>query len=237
MDATLPCHQVPHAPEDWGNWQADPATWSWDGLQALPPFMLADGRGPAKQQTVTRVCYDSLALYVRFDCDDHDIWGTYSQRDAPIYEEEVVEIFISPGEATPTRYFEFEVSPNGIVLDALIVNATSERADLEVDIGWNCAGLRWQAGRADADRRWWAILIMPWAAVTSAGVLPVVWRANFFRIERPRDAEPEFSCWSPTMTQPADFHKPASFGRLQLLDPMSGLNTKAESTSARSPVV
>jgi hypothetical protein len=42
------------------------------------------------------------------------------------------------------------------------------------------------------------------------------WRANFYRIERPHDAEPEFSCWSPTMSDPADFHKPAYFGVLEI---------------------
>ena len=103
MDVTLPYHRVPRAPEGWGNRQADPATWNWNDLPALPPFILADGRGPARQQTVTRVCYDALGLYVRFDCDDGAIWGTYTRRDDPIYDEEVVEVFISPGEATPTR--------------------------------------------------------------------------------------------------------------------------------------
>ena len=43
-----------------------------------------------------------------------------------------------------------------------------------------------------------------------------LWRGNFYRIERPHDAEPEFSGWSPTMTDPADFHKPAYFGILEL---------------------
>jgi hypothetical protein len=222
LDVNLPYHRVPRVPEGWGNRGADPATWSWDGLPALPPFILADGRGPARQQTVTRLCHDALALYVRFDCDDHDAWGTYARRDDPIYEEEVVEIFISSGDATPTRYYEFEVSPNGVLLDALIGNPTSERADLQVDLSWNCPGLHWQAGRNEAARRWWAILVIPWAAIAADAVPAAVWRANFFRIERPHDAEPEFSCWSPTMTEPADFHKPAYFGRLQLLDPRSG---------------
>ena len=221
MDVALPCHHVPRVPDGWDNRETDPATWNWNGLVPLPPFTLASGRGPARQQTVTRLGYDALALYVRFDCDDHDVWGTYSQRDDPVYEEEVVEVFISPDDATPTRYHEFEVSPNGVLLDALIANPTSERADLQVDLSWNCAGLHWQAGRNEAARRWWAILIIPWAAIAAEDVLPAVWRANFFRIERPHDAQPEFSCWSPTMTVPADFHKPAYFGRLLFLDPRS----------------
>lgn len=212
---TVPCLKVPRAPDNWDT-QVDPATWDWGSVPSLPPFILADGSGPAIQQTVARVGYDPQALYVRYDCDDRDIWGTYTQRDEPIYDEEVVEIFFGPGEADMVRYFEFQVSPNEILLDARIYNPTSQRTELEVDISWNCPGIRWRAGRDDRANHWWAILIIPWAAVAPPGELPRVWRANFYRIERPHDAAPEFSCWSPTMTEPADFHKPAYFGLLEL---------------------
>jgi hypothetical protein len=184
-------------------------------VPALPPFTLADGSGPAGQATHARACCDSLALYVRFDCEDRDIWWTYTERDQPLYDEEVVELFLSPGWEDPVRYYEFEISPGGVVLDARIYNPTSERAQLEVDTSWDCASLRWQAGRDDGAGRWWAVLAIPWAAVSPPGELPVVWRANFYRIERPRDGNPEFSCWSPTHTAPADFHKPACFGFLE----------------------
>ena len=195
---------------------ADLEKWSWDELPTLPAFVLADGSGPAEQQTVARLGYDATALYVRYECDDHDIWGTYSQRNEPIYDEEVVELFLAPGEGQPKWYYEFEVSPNGVLLDAKIHNPTGQRPELEVDVDWNCPGIRWRAERDEADGRWWAILVIPWAAVAPAGDLPRIWRANLYRIERPRNASPEFSCWSPTMTEPADFHKPAHFGTLVL---------------------
>lgn len=215
MTQNLPRLHVPRVPQSWDT-QSDPATWIWDDVPPLLPFILADGSGPALQQTVTHVCYDAQALYVRYDCRDRDIWGTYTRRDEPIYDEEVVELFLSPGETAPMRYYEFEVSPDGVLLDAKVYNPTSRRIELEVDISWNCPGIRWQAGRNDAASHWWAIMVIPWAAVAPPGELPPVWRANFYRIERPRDAAPEFSCWSPTLTEPADFHKPAYFGVLEL---------------------
>lgn len=213
--ATIPRFIVPPAPMQWDG-QADPATWSWEDVPALPPFRLADGSCPAEQQTVARLCYDSDGLYIRFDCEDRDIWGTYTQRDDPLYDEEVVEVFLAPGQADPVRYFEFEVSPDGVLFDARIYNPTAQRAELEVDQAWNCPGIRWRAGRDDASERWWAVLVIPWAAMTPAGDLPRLWRANLYRIERPHDDAPEYSCWSPTMTEPADFHKPAYFGILEL---------------------
>ncbi len=206
---------VPRTPETWQT-QADLSTWLWDEVSPLPPFTLADGSGPARQQTVTRVCYDDQALYVRFNCQDEDIWGTYTQRDEPLYDEEVVELFLAPGAEDPVSYYEIEVSPNGVIFDAQVYNPTSQRADMQVDLDWDCPGIRWEARRDDAARQWWATLVVPWAAVAPPGDLPIIWRANFYRIERPRSAEAEFSCWSPTLTQPADFHKPAYFGRLIL---------------------
>ena len=217
MNLVKPRLRVPRAPRTW-DLHAELSAWVWDDVPVLPPFVLADGTGLARQQTVARVCYDLQALYVRFDCDDRDIWGTYTQRDEPIYDEEVVEVFVGPGEADPIHYYEFEVSPNGVLFDAEIYNPSSERADIVIAPDWNCEGIRWQAGRNDAERHWWAIMVIPWLSVMPPGGLPALWRANFYRIERPRDAGPEFSCWSPTMTQPADFHKPAYFGTLVLAD-------------------
>ena len=188
-------------------------------MPRLPPFTLADGSGPALQQTAVRLAWDEAALHVRFDCADRDAWGTFTGRDDPIYEEEAVEVFLAPGAADPARYFEFEVSPKGTLFDAVISNPDSDRATMRADPAWDCPGLRWEAGSGAATQDWWATLAIPWESLAPSipeAPLPEVWRANFYRIERPRDGEAEFSGWSPTLTAPADFHKPARFGRLSL---------------------
>ena len=215
MNPSLPRTVVPRRPASWLP-ETEPHHWPWSDIPPLSPFILHDGSGPAQQQTSARLCYDPQRLYVRFDCQDADIWGTYTQRDAPIYDEEVVETFLAAGEADPIHYAEFEVSPNGVLFDAQIYNPSAERVDLEVDVAWDCQGLYWRAGRNDAADHWWAVLGIPWAGLTRPEPLPGIWRANFFRIERPRDGLPEFSCWSPSMAHPADFHKPACFGTLIL---------------------
>lgn len=215
MTIALPHLIVPRVTNDW-DVNSDPFAWDWTQAVTLPPLLVADGSGPALQQTVTRVCYHSQALFVRFDCDDNDIWGTYTQRDDPIYDEEVVEVFLAPGEATPVDYYEFEVSPNGVLLEVLAHNPTGERTDMRLDFTWDCVGLRYVAQRDDAQHQWRAVFAFPWVAVGARDSLPTFWRANFYRIERPHNAIPEFSCWSPTMSTPADFHRPSYFGYLQL---------------------
>jgi len=211
---TLPRHPVPRRPASWS--PVDPGSWAWDEIPSLPPFQLADGGGLAEQQTRGRLCWDELALHVRFDCEDRDAWGTFRQRNDPVYQEEAVEVFLAPGEEDPVRYFELEVSPLGTLFDATIHNPTSLRADMTGDPSWDCPGLRWAAGSGTMRQDWWAWLSIPWEGISPTARPPRIWRANLYRIERPRDGEPEFSAWSPTLTRPADFHKPARFGLLEL---------------------
>ena len=41
----------------------------WAQLPALPKLHLADGSGPARQQTKIRLCHDGRFLRARFECD------------------------------------------------------------------------------------------------------------------------------------------------------------------------
>jgi len=214
MDSSLPRWRVPRA-----EGLADPTSPVWEALPSLPPLLLADGSGPAVQQTRVRVGWDDEGLHVRFDCEDRDAWGTFEQRDDPIYEEEAVEIFLAAGVVDPVGYFEIEVSPRGILWDGIVHNPTSRRTEMVSNKSWDCPGIRWAVGRGSVRQDWWATFLLPWRGIAPAGP-PPLWRANFYRIERPRDSrdgEPEFSCWSPTLTRPADFHKPARFGVLELV--------------------
>ncbi|HEY0783745.1 MAG TPA: carbohydrate-binding family 9-like protein [Thermoanaerobaculia bacterium] len=198
---------------------ADRAAWesAWALVPPLPPLALSDGSGAAEQATTVRVAWDERALHVRFDCEDRDAWGTYRERDDPLYEEEVVEVFLAPGDADPTRYVELEVSPTGVLFDARIHNPTGRRADLEADRAWSCPGLAWAAGALGPRQDWWAALAIPWSALLDPPAAPPRrWRANFYRIERPRGGAVEHSAWAPTWARPADFHRPACFGHLTL---------------------
>jgi hypothetical protein len=184
---------------------------------------LSSGQGSPRQETRLRLAWSATRLHVLFECEDSDAWGTFVRRDDPLYQEEVVEVFLAPGAATPTEYFEIEVSPLGTLFDARISNPNSRRSDMKTEVGWNCSEIAWRVGRGTARQDWWAALAIPWASAgadtSDAGPSPRVWRANFYRIDRPRhpNAGPaEFSAWSPTLAEPADFHLPGFFGTLVL---------------------
>lgn len=188
----------------------------------LPPFHLSDGSGEPLQQTRVRVAADVHVLRVEFDCDDDDVWGTHTTRDAPLYEEECVEIFLAPGEDPPRRYCEIEVSPGGCLFDAIIDNPTGRREEMTADTRWDAPGLTARAERTPGG--WRAAISLPWAGVLQAlewplHPLPAAWRINFFRIERPRGRPAEFSCWSPTGAHPPNFHVPERMGWMEVERP------------------
>jgi hypothetical protein len=190
----------------------------WTGLE--PVWLVpAHGRAADFQPTALRACHDGASLFVAFDCADRDVWGTYTGRNQPIYEEEVVEAFLAPG-ADPRRYFELESSPRGAWFEARIESPEGRRASMRVDRDWICAGWRRAVlvrgtldRRDDRDEGWSVEWAIPFAALGVA--MPAVgarWRANFFRIDRAGAGE--FSAWSPTFADPPDFHLPDRFGVL-----------------------
>ena len=187
-------------------------------------FTLSEGSGPPRFPTEARLCWDETHLYVAFSCRDTDIWGTYTQRDEPLFDEEVVEIFLCPS-GNLAHYFEFEVSPRNTVFDAKVFNPEGDRRTMLVDREWNAAGLRTAvrvagtlAQRDDHDLGWIAELAIPFADLGLSGppAPNEQWRMNLYRIER-GEVE-EFSAWSPTLKSPPDFHVPSRFGTLVFVD-------------------
>lgn len=144
---------------------------------------------------------------------DPNPWATLCERDADLWTEEVVEVFLAPGEEAPRRYFEIELNPLGAEFDAVVESPHGDRREMSVDRGWRCAGLTTRAA-IDRERGLWrAELAIPWRAV-GPGAIPERWRLNVYRIDRPPGGAAEFSAWSPTGARPADFHRPARFGFL-----------------------
>lgn len=183
---------------------------------------LSDGSGPPSRPTEVKAHWSEDRLYIGFLCVDPDVWGTYLSRDDPIWEEEVVEVFLCPS-LDLTTYLEFELSPRNVQFDALVHNPTEERSSLRIDTSWDCAD--WESGvvvdgtlddRSDTDRLWIAEMSFAFASLPGLPHCPPrpgdEWRVNFYRIDR--TPTPEFSAWSPTLRHPPDFHVPSRFGRL-----------------------
>jgi len=196
-----------------GELNADANVSPW---RELPAVRFADaftGASP-KQGTGVRVAWSGDEWRLLFVVEDTDPWATMTQRDAPLYEEETVEVFFdSVGDLV--SYFEIEVNPLGSVLDLVF---RKSRSGYKGDRAWDCDGLRTLVRKHVGG--WNAEIAIPFASVTnSAPHAGLRWRANFCRIDRPsRDGSlpRELTAWSPPLR--ATFHTPERFGIVEFTE-------------------
>ena len=194
--------------------------------QAAPVAVLnepVEGR-PGRYRTTARLLYNDRYLYVGFQCEDELVWGTHTERDAPVYEEECVEVFICPT-GQPRLYYEINVSPLNTVFDAFILNGRpvgGPRINFRGLKDYTCEGLVTRVfidgklGEPGA-RGWSAEYAIPFSSLV--GCVPgtpkpgTTWFLNLFRIDAPDPKKPEFYSWVPTTA--IDFHRPWCFGMIR----------------------
>jgi Carbohydrate family 9 binding domain-like len=181
--------------------------------------------GPGDYRTRFRARWNDDALFLRFDVSDPAPWHTMTKRDDPLWDEEVVEIFLDL-DGSGTNYAEVELSPANVVCDVRMVRGSPDK---QMDLSFNLEGLEsrvvpWEGG-------WTGLLRLPWSGFrplpsASHVALPPKpgdrWRFNVYRIERPhgKDHPAEgaiFASWSPTGSD--SFHVPASFQTFELSAP------------------
>ncbi len=175
--------------------------------------------GPEGFATTFRALWMPDGLCVRFDAQDRSPWGTLTRRDAPLWEQEVVEVFLDPT-CSGEDYAELEISPANVVCDLHIERLSPER---RMHLEWNFAHLRTVVHRWDGGDDWCAIAHMPFDDFATlsprvAACLPVkdgdVWHFNAFRIKRPAGpATPDegaiYAAWS--VPDGPTFHAPLAF--------------------------
>jgi hypothetical protein len=180
------------------------------GCQAFEFVRVIDGKEPKLGTTVTMYA-DSECLNLLYQAEDDDIVATYLEHDQPLYEEDVVEVFLAPRDIR--CYYEIEVNPLGTTFDARIDSPDGVRATMHDDRFWTCenlfAAIRKTPGMVET------IVRIPFASLHAPR--PAAgdeWRGNFFRVDRNESRGAEYTAWSPTMKNPADFHVAAAFGRI-----------------------
>ncbi len=180
--------------------------WSDDNA---PEYLCENVSGTVpRQATWFKTAWDEERLHVLFHAADTAPWATLTAHDAPLYTEEVVEIFLDPvGDLE--CYFEIEVNPLNATLDVVLRRS---RSGYLKDFRWHCEGLR--TAVALCDGFWEAEISIPFESLEpGCGGAGKAWRANFHRIDRPKDGRVELSAWSPTRCR--TFHAPGRFGILE----------------------
>lgn len=182
--------------------------------------------GLTPYRTWFRAFWNEGGLFLRYDVEDACPWHTLTRRDDPLWEEEVVEIFLDP-DRRGHHYAELEINPANVVCDVRMLAPSPTRA---MDLAWDIAGLesRTAAWSDDAGALtpgvaagWAALARIPFESLSSlptATSLPPLpgdrWGFNVFRIKRPGgplapDKGVILAAWSPTGGP--SFHVPAAF--------------------------
>ena len=172
--------------------------------------------GPKAYRTSFRALWRGDALYLRFDALDREPWHTMTKHDDPLWDEEVVEIFLDL-DGSGTHYAEVELNPANVVCDVRMVRGSPDK---EMDLAWDLEGLSTRViGREDG---WSGLLSLPWDGFRSLPSARNVslppepgdrWRFNVYRIERPGgrtapNMHAIFAAYSPTGPS---FHVPGVF--------------------------
>ncbi len=188
------------------------------------PIKLIDAisGNPGRFSTEVRLLYDDTFLHVGFQCEDTYVWGTITERDGPIWNEECVEVFVNPANVAH-QYYEINVSPKNVIFDSVILNRRTIEKPNETFIGlteWNPEGLITAThirGAADVPGKakgWTAEFAIPLTELIGAPNVPPLpgdeWPINFYRIDSPEKDQREHYAWS--QTGRAAFHLPWRFG-------------------------
>ncbi len=226
--STRPTHVVAVSASPQPDGVLDDAVW-----QSAPRYALVDSIGgePVRLgarreddadwgRTEVAFAYDDKYLYAAAWLPDRDLRGTFTDRDDPIWKEEVFELFVF-GDARRADYLELQVSPRGVRFDAKFERYRKG------DEAWNSGFVAAVAvggsieAPGDRDEGWSAELAVPWSEICEFTEVrcPVgpgtSLRINAFRLERPRNGPAVGLALSPTRVP--DFHAPENSAQLELL--------------------
>ena len=186
---------------------------AWDGVTEVV-------WGPEPYRTRFQALWNEHGLHLRFDSEDDAPWFTMTGRDDPLWEEEVVEIFLDP--LADGRYVEVELNPANVVCDLRRLGPGESASDPigPMDRGFSVAGM--ETATAITGESWIGTLFLPWdgLGLSSPPAPGVEIPFNVFRIKRPGGPEaPEegavFAAWS--STGGPSFHVPEAFRPLRLV--------------------
>jgi hypothetical protein len=140
--------------------------------------------GPERYRTTFQACWDVTALHIRFDAVDTAPWFTMRTRDAHLWEEEVVEIFLD-AEGAGVNYAELEINPANVVCDLRVERPAPA---VSSHTQWDWAGLESAvvplADPHGTREGWTAVARLPWDGLRSLS--PAAARTSPPRAQLPR---------------------------------------------------
>ena len=185
---------------------------SWE---QTPFINLTHRKGNKHYASKFKILYSENGVYCLYVSEDSMITSTLREDFADIYNEDVVEVFFWPNEASKI-YFEYELSPYNYELPILVPNYDGKF------LGWrpwhyegdrltkHAASIQQTNGKTTS---WIAEFFIPFKLLTPLQNVPPktgsAWRANFYRIDY--DDKTSHWSWMPTRK---NFHDYEKFGTI-----------------------
>jgi hypothetical protein len=162
----------------------------WKNAMAIRGFFAAKSTtAPARSRTEAMMLWDDQHLYVQAVASDADLRGKFKERTDPLWEEDVVELFLKPRDDRPA-YYEFEVNPIGTVM-ALQIDNRKDKKPIKDMSAWEtgiAAAVQAEGtvnDSSDADQFYRVILAIPWKHLVHLGGKPPqagdAWKFTFCR--------------------------------------------------------
>jgi len=174
-------------------------TEEWRSCTSVTGFSQVGINRIAEEQTRAFITWDDGRLYVAFQCPQDDppvVNAPEAGRDAAVYEDDCVEVFLQPNPSTNT-YYHFAGNAAGQVRD-------EEGRDVE----WNA---EWEYAATESDGGWEAEFAIPWSEVGCTASPGTQIGVNLGRARQ--SGVTVYSSWSPVMRS---FHDPATFAEVTL---------------------
>ncbi|WP_373232759.1 carbohydrate-binding family 9-like protein [Cohnella sp.] len=178
----------------------------WHDIEAIILKEVVTGNLPSLNTNV-KACWTEDDIWFRFECEDDHIVSNMTNHDDPLYEEDVVELFIDE-DGLRTVYYEIELSPRNVVFDAIIHNDNNTL--MKVDTSWHVLGLETKVDRAEQLSIY--EIKIPLVNFKRLPVQGMKWFWNAFRIDEDEQGDRHYSAWLPTGA--INFHLPGFFGTL-----------------------
>ncbi|HEU4947006.1 MAG TPA: carbohydrate-binding family 9-like protein [Kribbella sp.] len=183
--------------------------------------------------TRAKLLWDDEFLYVGAYLEEPHVWGTLSEHNSRLYEENNFEVFLDP-DGDGENYYEFEIGPLGTIWE-LTLPKPYDLGGEAID-PTNLPGLRTAVvvngtlnDPADTDRGWSVEVAFPWAALAAYNPGRATpprsgdeWRMNLMRVEWPhqivdgayrRGTGEDYWVWSPQYE--VNMHRPEHWGVLE----------------------
>ena len=195
---------------------------AWRVARPTQPFVQPNGAPVDRRiQARARLVWDDTNLYVAFNVEDDDVWNPLAERDATLWKDDVVEVYLDPG-ADGKDYVEIQVSPAGTLFDAWFDSHrqpkwedAAKRFDIAIRSAVTVDGTVNVRDDGTADKGWTVELAIPFAALPGLSGPPKPddkWTLNLYRLDsKGAGTMNNQGAWAPAG---GDFHNLADAGSL-----------------------